>query len=312
MLMLMRIIIVTSVFVTSPISHAYDSDNPDYGVDVSFPIHYPWLGDDASVSATGKEHGDRKIKMYHGYITGCQNYYEPKDKAHACIHNENDRLALNRDQPKIMTNYTDIGFKKIRLSDHVWRLIEGYWEDYMTNGGGLEALEEEYWPEGNTYVNHWVSPTMMKDSRPLHDPIWQEVEGKVKEWIPEASSFSRSSLYGIRVYPSGSILATHVDRDPLITSAIINVGQEVDEDWPLEVYGHDGKAHNITMQPGDMVLYESHSVLHGRPFPLQGKYYANIFVHFKPIFDDDDDDYYYNDEEYGSDEDDREHSRDEL
>ena len=28
----------------------------------------------------------------------------------------------------------------------------------------------------------------------------------------------------------------------------------VDEPWPLEVYGHDGKAVNVTMEPGDMVL----------------------------------------------------------
>lgn len=34
---------------------------------------------------------------------------------------------------------------------------------------------------------------------------------------------------------------------------------------------------------GDMVLYESHSVLHGRPFPLKGRYMANLFVHFEPI-----------------------------
>lgn len=122
----------------------------------------------------------------------------------------------------------------------------------------------------------------------LHEPIWLEVEKHLKEWIPEAVSFSRSSLYGIRVYTAESILATHVDRDPLISSAIINVGQNVDEDWPLEVYDHEGWAHNITMAPGDVVLYESHSVLHGRPFPLRGEYFANIFVHFKPLFEDND------------------------
>jgi prolyl 4-hydroxylase len=44
----------------------------------------------------------------------------------------------------------------------------------------------------------------------------------------------------------------------------VQVDQEVDEPWPLEVYGHDGKAVNVTMEPGDMVLYESHSVIHGR------------------------------------------------
>ena len=32
-----------------------------------------------------------------------------------------------------------------------------------------------------------------------------------------------------------------------------------------------------------MVLYESHSVVHGRPFPLKGRYFANIFIHFQPV-----------------------------
>lgn len=78
------------------------------------------------------------------------------------------------------------------------------------------------------------------------------------------------------------MLATHVDRLPLVSSAIVNVAQDVDEPWPIEVIGHDGKAHNVTMEPGDMVLYESHSILHGRPFPLKGRYYANVFIHFEP------------------------------
>jgi hypothetical protein len=55
-----------------------------------------------------------------------------------------------------------------------------------------------------------------------------------------------------------------VDRLPLVSSAIINVAQDVDEPWPLEVIGHDGKAYNVTMEPGDLVLYESHSIIHGK------------------------------------------------
>jgi ankyrin repeat protein len=30
------------------------------------------------------------------------------------------------------------------------------------------------------------------------------------------------------------------------------------------------------------VLYESHSLIHGRPFPLKGRFFANIFIHFEP------------------------------
>lgn len=47
--------------------------------------------------------------------------------------------------------------------------------------------------------------------------------------------------------------------------------------------GHDGKAVNLTMQPGDVVLYESHSVIHGRPYKLQGRSYANLFLHYEPV-----------------------------
>ena len=114
------------------------------------------------------------------------------------------------------------------------------------------------------------------------------------------------------MYKEGTILATqHVDRLLLVSSAI-NVDQDVGEPWyvaafsecldcvvaanvhysplrdvsftrPLEVIGHDGIARNVTMLPGDMVLYESHSVLHGRPFPLKGRFMANVFIHFEPI-----------------------------
>jgi hypothetical protein len=89
-------------------------------------------------------------------------------------------------------------------------------------------------------------------------------------------------MYGIRIYTEGAILSPHADRLPLVSSAIVNVAQDVDEDWVLEVYDRDGNAVNVTMEPGDMVLYESGSLIHGRPFPLKGKYYANIFIHFEP------------------------------
>lgn len=110
----------------------------------------------------------------------------------------------------------------------------------------------------------------------LKQEIWDEAEDTLSSWTEQL--LTQCSLYGIRIYTTGAILATHVDRLPLVTSAIINVDQDLDEPWPLEVIGHDGRAYNVTMEPGDMVLYESHSVLHGRPFPLKGRFMANIFV----------------------------------
>lgn len=74
-----------------------------------------------------------------------------------------------------------------------------------------------------------------------------------------------------------------VDRLPYICTATIQVDQDLNEPWPFEIYGRDGLAYNITLEPGDMLLYESHTIIHGRPFPMQGRYYATVDVHFAPI-----------------------------
>jgi len=54
----------------------------------------------------------------------------------------------------------------------------------------------------------------------------------------------------------------------------------------LEVIGHDGMAHNLTAEPTDMILYESSSIIHGRPYPLKGEgaMYGSLFVHFEPLY----------------------------
>lgn len=33
--------------------------------------------------------------------------------------------------------------------------------------------------------------------------------------------------------------------------------------------------YNYSIRQGDMVLYESHTVLHGRPFPLNGSFFVS-------------------------------------
>jgi prolyl 4-hydroxylase len=185
-------------------------------------------------------------------------------------------------QPQSMQNYTEVGFKKIRAPPELFNLISDFWEK------NKDKAKPEQWGVGNTYTNNWVSPTSMVSvedtalrggGQRLKQNMWDEAKKVLSEWTGQ--ELTQCSLYGVRIYHEGSILATHVDRLPLVTSAIINVAQDVDEPWPLEVYGHDGKATNVTMEPGDMVLYESHSVLHGRPFPLKGRFMANIFIHFE-------------------------------
>lgn len=133
----------------------------------------------------------------------------------------------------------------------------------------------ERWADGDTHTNHWKSfthminvenPNLKGGGLVLKNMLWDAAHEGIQTWFgPDAEvSLAPASLYGIRVYGEGSVLAPHVDRLPLVSSAIINVAQDVDEPWPLEIFGHDGKAYNVTLDVGEMLLYESHSVIHGK------------------------------------------------
>lgn len=63
----------------------------------------------------------------------------------------------------------------------------------------------------------------------LKQKVWDASRDTIQEWTGQR--LADVSLYGIRVYETGAVLAPHVDRLPLVSSAIINVDQDVDEPW---------------------------------------------------------------------------------
>ena len=67
-----------------------------------------------------------------------------------------------------------------------------------------------------------------------------------------------------------------------MVSAILNIKQKVDSDWPLQIYDHAGHLHEVTLKEGEMVWYESAKLVHARAKPLNGSYFENIFVHYMP------------------------------
>ena len=61
----------------------------------------------------------------------------------------------------------------------------------------------------------------------LKQQVWDAARDTIQEWTGQ--ELTQCSLYGIRVYQDGAILAPHVDRLPLVSSAIVNVAQDLDE-----------------------------------------------------------------------------------
>ena len=93
------------------------------------------------------------------------------------------------------------------------------------------------------YVNHWDTQSYMVSvddknlkwgGTVLKHHIWNAARDTIQEWTGQ--QLAECSLYGIRVYKEGAVLAPHVDRLPLVSSAIINVDQDVDEPWYVQTY----------------------------------------------------------------------------
>ena len=68
----------------------------------------------------------------------------------------------------------------------------------------------------------------------LKQSIWSAAQETISAWTGQ--ELTQCSLYGIRIYGEGAVLATHVDRLPLVSSAILNVAQDVDEPWYVYIY----------------------------------------------------------------------------
>ena len=62
---------------------------------------------------------------------------------------------------------------------------------------------------------------------------------------------------------------------------LLQIDQKVDEEWPLTVIDHKKDRAKVFLKPGEMLLYESAKMPHGRQFPFNGDYFDNLFVHFR-------------------------------
>ena len=152
--------------------------------------------------------GDDKQVLYDKYIQGCQEAAKERNiLGMSCQNDDHSRLVMNRLQPISVRNYTTVGYKKIRAPSELFAKIQ----DFYNQNKGQDEVE---WKDLNTYHNMWESPpTIMHLNQDrfnaggpqLQNQIWSAAKGILEEWSGE--ELSPVSLYGIRLYHNGSILA---------------------------------------------------------------------------------------------------------
>jgi hypothetical protein len=213
------------------------------------------------------------MRLYHSKM---YNHPSP-EVARQRAQNEARRLHLNKEQPGVHKKFTPFGYEIAQLPETTFQKLRKFWDE------NRHRMELEQWDDNNHHVNHWEAASyILWLPNDIQFELRKAMKPILEKWVDQELEYT--ALYGIRVYTNNSYLLNHVDRSAThAVSAIIQVDQRVDEDWLLEVIGHDKKPNYLKLKPGEIALYESATVIHGRETKLNGDYFANVFIHFRPM-----------------------------
>lgn len=80
-----------------------------------------------------------------------------------------------------------------------------------------------------------------------------------------------------RVYKNGSVLHRHVDRESCEVSLTVHL--DGDKEWPIYIKQPDGREKELTMRPGDAMMYLGCQAEHWRE-KFEGQKYTQVFLHY--------------------------------
>lgn len=188
-----------------------------------------------------------------------------------------------------LPRFSEKGFKVVKVPPTEWGIIQDAYS-LLQHKETVEDWEGVKNVIKTSYDNDYGSRMMSFDHLvTLRNLLHKSFQPMHEEW--SGYELEPTALYGIRSYYKTASLINHVDTlGTHHVSSIIIVdknlscgckGKPDKPDWPLHFQSHDGEWHKIYTEPGDMILYESATCMHGRPDPFQGFYYRNFYVHYK-------------------------------
>lgn len=243
--------------------------NQDFQPKQGLAVIWSSLNPDGSPNPNTLHHAQPVIKGYKAIITKWfRSNSRLPEQPPMFVRSANDFIP----------NYTAAGFCKAKLPRGMLEKIQKFYASHQ------EALETEVVP-GNFILNSNHKTTKASSLIDLSDELREEIHNALKLMMEQwcGKDLLPTYVYGIRIYHRGAVLKCHQDRlETHIISAIINVDQQVDEDWPLVIDDNYCRRHQVRLKPGEIIFYEGGRLTHGRPFPLKGDSFANIFCHFKP------------------------------
>lgn len=183
-------------------------------------------------------------------------------------------LQIKCEQMRAEAPLLGLGFHKGRLAPDVHERLSAHFRSHVASFRSESSIEEI------GTVERSAIPALLFEDAKFNLALAEELRPMHESWA--GMPLVLSDCYGIRCYQRGTYLHKHVDRQPHFVSATICVDQELDSPWPLYIESNDGEANQVHLEPGEFVMYEGARLVHGRPYPLNGDFYAGIFIHYRP------------------------------
>jgi len=178
--------------------------------------------------------------------------------------------------------FTEKGFFKTKISEKSWSMIQNILKLH------IDERIPEYSDTHKADLKGWIksdhfevaTDLLSLDRFPeLKTQVVSEMHSLLSEWTG-AKLNSKGIIYGIRFYKNGATLGMHVDRKETHHISV-NMSVALDgKPWPFDIVDHEGNEHQVLINSGECVYYESALCLHGRKTPFNGNYYANMYCHF--------------------------------
>lgn len=149
----------------------------------------------------------------------------------------------------VLQNYTELGFARTRISDEL-----------------LEELQQGIVDGFETRVNEGYTPSITGNQAwhiqrdDLTAKVENELHAKLEEW--GNVDLDLTYVYGLRLFRNTTTIKMHLDKKGSHAMGyVLHVGASDDYDpeadgWPFLIEDFHGRTHEITMVPGDLILFE--------------------------------------------------------
>jgi len=179
------------------------------------------------------------------------------------------RTALTQ---RYTPSFTETGFQKVKTPSAVHRALRAAYDERLDRHF-TETADELHMPTG---VPDFI------DIEDIKGYFHFALQSMHEEW--SGQELQPTAVYGLRVYREGQTLLPHTDTlETHVISSIVHIAHETNQPWPLWITDLQGNEHEVVLEEGEMLLYESARCPHARLVPLDGTAYCSLFVHYRPV-----------------------------